>query len=85
VGGRIVAEYDSLSKKVTQLESNSTVHTRSKTRRHESTIKEMATKTETGDRPQYKKSERNQQLKKWLLRWKPVIDHSTKRVKEINN
>ena len=25
----------------------------------------------------------NQQLKKWLLRWKLVIDHSMKRVKEL--
>jgi hypothetical protein len=25
----------------------------------------------------------NQQLKKWLLRWKPVIDHSMKKVKEM--
>jgi hypothetical protein len=25
----------------------------------------------------------NQQLKKWLLRWKPVIGHSIKRVKEL--
>jgi hypothetical protein len=25
----------------------------------------------------------NQQLKKWLLRWRPVVDHSMKRVKEI--
>ena len=25
----------------------------------------------------------NQQLKKWLTRWKPVIDHSMKRVKEL--
>jgi hypothetical protein len=25
----------------------------------------------------------NQQLKKWLLRWKPVIDHSMKQVKEL--
>jgi hypothetical protein len=25
----------------------------------------------------------NQQLKKWMLRWKPVIDHSMKRVKEL--
>ena len=24
----------------------------------------------------------NQQLKKWLLRWRPVIDHGMKRVKE---
>jgi hypothetical protein len=25
----------------------------------------------------------NQQLKKWLLRWRPVLDHSMKRVKEL--
>ncbi|MGK3755954.1 MAG: hypothetical protein ACI8RD_008264, partial [Bacillariaceae sp.] len=25
----------------------------------------------------------NQQLKKWMLRWKPVVDHSMKRVKEL--
>jgi hypothetical protein len=25
----------------------------------------------------------NQQLKKWLVRWKPVIDHSMNRVKEL--
>jgi hypothetical protein len=25
----------------------------------------------------------NQQLKKWLMRWKLVIDHSIKRVKEL--
>jgi hypothetical protein len=25
----------------------------------------------------------NQQLKKWLLRWRPVIDHSMKKVKEM--
>ena len=25
----------------------------------------------------------NQQPKKWLLRWRPVIDHSMKRVKEL--
>jgi hypothetical protein len=25
----------------------------------------------------------NQQLKKWMLRWRPVIDHSMKRVKEL--
>ena len=25
----------------------------------------------------------NQQLKKWLTRWRPVIDHSMKRVKEL--
>ena len=24
----------------------------------------------------------NQQLKKWLTRWKPVIEHSMKQVKE---
>ena len=25
----------------------------------------------------------NQQLKNWLLRWRPVIDHSMKEVKEL--
>jgi hypothetical protein len=25
----------------------------------------------------------NQQIKKWLTRWKPVVDHSMKRVKEL--
>jgi hypothetical protein len=25
----------------------------------------------------------NQQLKKWMLRWKPVVDHSMKRGKEL--
>ena len=25
----------------------------------------------------------NQQLKKWILRWQPVVDHSMKRVKEL--
>ena len=25
----------------------------------------------------------NQQLKKWILRWRPVIDHSMKKVKEM--
>jgi hypothetical protein len=30
-----------------------------------------------------KLADTNQQLKKWLLRWRPVIDHSMKRVKEL--
>jgi hypothetical protein len=25
----------------------------------------------------------NQQIKKWLTRWKPVVEHSMKRVKEL--
>jgi ABC-type uncharacterized transport system ATPase subunit len=25
----------------------------------------------------------NQQLKKWITRWKPVVEHSMKRVKEL--
>jgi ABC-type uncharacterized transport system ATPase subunit len=25
----------------------------------------------------------NQQIKKWLTKWKPVINHSMKRVKEL--
>ena len=30
-----------------------------------------------------KLGETNQQLKKWITRWRPVIDHSMKRVKEL--
>jgi hypothetical protein len=30
-----------------------------------------------------KLEETNQQLKKWIHRWRPVIDHSMKRVKEL--
>jgi len=71
VGGRIVAEYDALSKKVTQLY----------------TLREMVLpedELKIFDEPLDSKLEdTNQQLKKWLLRWRPVIDHSMKKVKEL--
>jgi hypothetical protein len=71
LGGRIVAEYDSLSKKVTQLY----------------TMREMVLPEDEmkifGETLEEKLEDTNQQLKKWLLRWKPVVDHSMKRVKEI--
>jgi hypothetical protein len=69
VGGRIVAEYDSLSKKVTQLY----------------TMKEMVLPEDEiqifNESLETRLEDTNQQLKKWILKWKPVIDHSTKRVK----
>ena len=71
VGGRIVAEYDSLSKKITQLY----------------TMREMVLpedETKIFDETLITRLEdTNQQLKKWILRWRPVIDHSMKRVKEL--
>jgi hypothetical protein len=71
IGGRTVAEYDSLSKKVVQLY----------------TMKEMVLpedETKIFNEPlETRLEDTNQQLKKWLLRWKPVIDHSMKRVKEL--
>jgi hypothetical protein len=71
VGGRIVAEYDSLSKKVAQLY----------------TMREMVLpedETKIFNEPlETRLEDTNQQLKKWLTRWKPVIDHSMKRVKEL--
>jgi hypothetical protein len=71
VGGRIVAEYDSLSRKVTQLY----------------TMKEMVLpEDETkifNETLVTRLEDTNQQLKKWITRWRPVIDHSMKRVKEL--
>jgi hypothetical protein len=71
VGGRIVAEYDSLSKKVAQLY----------------TMKEMVLpEDETkifNETLVTRLEDTNQQLKKWITRWRPVIDHSMKRVKEL--
>jgi hypothetical protein len=71
VGGRIVAEYDSLTKRVTQLY----------------TMREMVLpedELKIFNEPLWLRLEAtNQQLKKWLLRWRPVIDHSMKRVKEL--
>ena len=71
VGGRIVAEYDSLSKKVSQLYTmKEMVLPEDETKIFNETL---ATRLE----------DTNQQIKKWLTRWKPVIDHSMKRVKEL--
>ena len=71
LGGRIVAEYDSLTKKITQLY----------------TMKEMVLpedELKIYDEPlESRLEDTNQQLKKWINRWRPVIDHSMKRVKEL--
>jgi hypothetical protein len=69
VGGRIVAEYDSLSKKVSQLYTmKEMVLPKDETNIFNKTL---ATRLE----------DTNQQVKKWRTRWKPVIGHSMKRVK----
>lgn len=71
IGGRIVAEYDALSKRVTQMY----------------TMKEMVLPEDEmkifNEPLDLKLEATNQQLKKWLLRWRPVMDHSMKRVKEM--
>ena len=70
-GGRIVAEYDALSKKVTQLY----------------TMREMVLPEDEmkifNEPLELRLEATNQQLKKWLLRWRPVIDHSMKKVREM--
>ena len=71
VGGRIVAEYDSLSKKITQL------YTMREMVLPEDEKKIFDEKLET------RLEDTNQQLKRWMNRWRPVIDHSMKRVKEL--
>jgi hypothetical protein len=69
--GRIVAEYDALSKKVTQMH----------------TLQEMVLPEDElkiyNEPLEVRLEATNQQLKKWLLRWKPVADHSMKKVKEM--
>jgi hypothetical protein len=71
LGGRIVAEYDSLSKKVNQLYTmRGMVLPEDETKIFDETV-------------EIRLQDTNQQLKKWMLRWKPVIDHSMKRVKEL--
>jgi hypothetical protein len=71
LGGRIVAEYDSLSKKVTQLY----------------TMREMVLPEDEikiyDEKLAIRLEDTNQQLKKWLNRWKPVVEHSMKRVREL--
>jgi hypothetical protein len=71
VGGRIVAEYDSLSKKVAQLYTTK-----------EMVLPEDETKI-FNETLVTRLDDTNQQLKKWITRWRPVIDHSMKRVKEL--
>jgi hypothetical protein len=72
VGGRMVAEYDSLTKKVTQLYTmKEMVLPKDETKIYNETL---ATRLE----------DTNQQIKmKWITRWKPVVEHSMKRVKEL--
>ncbi|OEU11118.1 hypothetical protein FRACYDRAFT_246229 [Fragilariopsis cylindrus CCMP1102] len=71
LGGRIVAEYDSLTKKITHLY----------------TLKEMVLPEDElkifNEPLKTRLDDTNQQLKKWLNRWRRVIDHSMKRVKEL--
>jgi hypothetical protein len=71
VGGRIVAEYGSLSKKVAQM------YTMSEMVLPEDEIKLFNETLET------RLEDMNQQIKTWITRWKPVIEHSMKRVREL--
>ena len=70
VGGRIVAEYDALTKRVTQLD----------------TMREMVLPEDElkifNEPLEMRLEATNQQLKKWLLWWRPVVDHSMKKVKK---
>jgi len=71
LGGRIVAEYDSLTKKITQLYTlREMVLPEDETKIYDETL-------------EIRLADTNQQLKKWMNRWRPVIDHSMKRVKEL--
>ena len=66
-----MADYDSLSKKVTHLY----------------TLKEMVLPEDElkiyDETLASRLEDTNQQLKKWINRWRQVIDHSMKRVKEL--
>jgi hypothetical protein len=70
-GGRIAAEYDSLSKQITHLY----------------TLQEMVLQEDElkifNEPIDERLVETNQQMKKWINRWKTVIDHSMIRVKEL--
>jgi hypothetical protein len=71
VGGRIVAEYDALSEKVTQLYTmRAMVLPEDELKVFDESLEERLEAT-------------NQQIKKWLMRWRPEIDHSMKKVKEL--
>jgi hypothetical protein len=71
LGGRIVAEYDSLLKKVTQLYTM-----------RETVLPEDETKI-FNESLDTRLEDTDQQIKKWLTRCKLVIDHSMKRVKKL--
>jgi hypothetical protein len=71
IGGMIVAEYDSLSKKIKQLDTMREMVLL------EDETKIFNEKLETG------LEDTNQQLKMWMNWWRPVIDHNMKRVKEL--
>jgi hypothetical protein len=66
LGGRIVAEYDWLSKKVNHLY----------------TMKEMVLPEDElkifNEPLTTRLEDTNQQIKKWITRWKPVVEHSMK-------
>ena len=71
IGGRIAAEYDSISKQISHLY----------------TLKEMVLPEDElkifNEPINVRLVETNQQMKKWINRWKTVIDHSMIRVKEL--
>jgi hypothetical protein len=67
-GGRVVAEYESLTKKITQLYTmRELVLPEDEAKIFQKSIGNHLTDT-------------NQQLKKWLTRWRPVIDHGSQKV-----
>jgi len=71
IGGRIVAEYDSLTKEITQIYTlRGMVLPEDEVKIYDETL-------------EIRLEDTNQQLKKWINRWKIVIDHSMKRVKEM--
>ena len=71
IGGRIAAEYDSLIKRITHLYTlREMVLPEDEIKIYNETLKIRLEAT-------------NQKLKKWINRWRPVIDHSMKMVKEM--
>jgi hypothetical protein len=71
IGGRIVAEYDSLTKEITQIYTlRGMVLLEDEVKIYNETL-------------EIRLQDTNQQLKKWINRWRTVIDHSMKRVKEM--
>jgi hypothetical protein len=75
VGGRIVAEYGSLTKKVTQMYTMK-----------EMVLPEVLPEDETkiyNETLATRLEDTNQQIKRWITKWKPVVEHIMKRVKEL--